>query len=124
MSSKCPNCAATLRFYQNSDGSSTDYCEYCKYRVDYPAPQETIGSKVTNMVGSFVGDLFGTNILPEKKPSELEILDRERRVAEIKSKMTDKERRRFEKEARKKIYDPKTGMYRQGIFNPDTGEFE
>ena len=124
MSSKCPNCAAPLRFYHNSDGSSTEYCDYCKYRVDHKAPPETTASKVTNMVGNFVGEVFGTNILPEKKLSDLEIVDREKRIADMKARMTDKERKRFEKESRKKVFDPKTGTYRQARFNPDTGNFE
>lgn len=113
----CPNCGAPLIHYNNSDRSITDYCEYCRYRFDHPAPQETVSDKVTNMVGNFVGDLFGTNILPEKKLSKIELMDQERALEEMKSKMTDKERRKFEKrqkasERSARVFDPKTGTYR------------
>ena len=99
MTTKCPSCSAPLKHYVNSNGTSTDYCEYCNYRQDYAATQYAPQSSDFN-----------------RTKSPIEIADKEREIAALKANMTDKERRKYEKmEAKKKrtkIFDPVTGMYR------------
>ena len=95
---KCPSCNAPLMHYNNSDGSSTDYCEYCNYRHDFPAPETSLGKHISGMVGNFVGEVFGVSVNDKKQLSPIEIMDAEKREREMLNKMTDKERRLYERQ--------------------------
>lgn len=141
MATKCPNCSAPIMHYVNSNGSETDYCEYCRYRHDYPAPEATTGAKVVNMVGNFLGSTFGVQVTPQAKLSPIEIMDREKeeqtrfaamspreqalyeRQKAFEQRMRDREQAIYEKQKAieqrreaasrksKKTFNPKTGMY-------------
>ena len=122
MPTKCPSCSAPLKHYINSNHTETDYCEYCNYRHDYPAPDTSLGKHISGMVGNLVGEMFGVQINDSRPLSPIEIMDKEKQERDMLSKMSERERRMYEKQktlnlkreaaaSRAKRFNPKTGMY-------------
>ena len=114
MNTSCPHCSAPLKHYNNSDGSSTDYCEYCNYRYDYPIPERSFGSQMAGITEKALGKLFRTSFVTAPKKSPIDIMDEEKAQRANKQE-TDG-------------FDPETGMYRkagkrQKVFDPETGTY-